>query len=128
MYVTSGATCYHHLKVSSIRQVTRSDSTEIVVINGGTKLLQRDPMENKGYKVVSTKLSIIVEGYLKEYVVNEIEEGDSIFVCCYPISSPEETSYGIRHVMKYKAEAIYKEDFLNYFPREWKTVTTIKEG
>lgn len=125
MYVTSGATCYHHLKVLKI---TEWDNGRTLTISGTTKLLQRDPMESKGYKVVSTKLSIIVEGYLKEYVVNEIEEGDSIFVCCYPISSPEETSYGVRHVMKYKAEAIYKEDFLNYFPREWKTVTTIKEG
>lgn len=125
MYVTSGATCYHHLKVTKI---TEWDNGRTLTITGATKLLQRDPMESKGYKVVSTKLYIVVEGYLKEYVVNEIEEGDSIFVCCYPISSPEETSYGIRHVMKYRAEAIYKEDFLNYFPREWKTVTTIKEG
>lgn len=127
MYVTSGSTCYHHLKVSSIRQVTRSDGTDMVVINGGTKLLQRDPTTEKGFKVVSTKLSLIVEGYLQEYVINEIDEGDNIFVCCYPVSTPEETAYGVRHVMKYKAEAIYKEDFLNYFPREWRTVRNIKE-
>ena len=122
MYIGDGGNCYLHLRISKIKDIGLSTGESIISLECSTKNRQRGGNRTKDdNRVFSGVVDIWVDGYLREYVVNELEEGNNIFV----IASPEarQTLYNgvpMRKV-KFRAECIYREDFLKYFPNEWRT-------
>lgn len=123
MYIGDGSNCFIHMRVVRLTPVTFTDGNEVIIIEGTTKQRLRNMESKDSTKMVTASIDILVTGYLKTYVENEIDSGDNLFVIAAPTS--HQTAYKgvpVRRT-RFKAECIYKEDFLKYFPNEWRTIT-----
>lgn len=123
MYIGDGGNCFIHMRVARTRPVTFSDGNEVIFIEGSTKQKIRSGINKDDMKTTSANIDVLVTGYLKTYVENEIDSGDNLFIIASPATI--QTAYNGVPVKKtrFKAECIYKEDFLKYFPNEWRTIT-----
>ena len=123
MYIGDGSNCFIHMRVVRLTPVTFADGNEVIMIEGTTKQRLRNMASKDSTKIVNASIDILVTGYLKTYVENEIDSGDNLFVIAAPTTY--QTAYKGVPVKRtrFKAECIYKEDFLKYFPNEWRTIT-----
>ena len=123
MYIGDGGNCFIHMRVIRITHATPSDGREVIFIEGSTKQRLRNMESKDDTRIVNASIDVLVTGYLKTYVENEIDSGDNLFVIAAPTTY--QTAYKGVPVKKtrFKAECIYKEDFLKYFPNEWRTIT-----
>lgn len=123
MYIGDGSNCFIHMRVVRLTPVTFTDGNEVIMIEGTTKQRLRNMESKDSARIVNASIDVLVTGYLKTYVENEIDSGDNLFVIAAPTTF--QTAYKGVPVKKtrFKAECIYKEDFLKYFPNEWRTIT-----
>lgn len=123
MYIGDGGNCFIHMRVVRLTPVTFTDGNEVIMIEGTTKQRLRNMASKDDTRIVNASIDILVTGYLKTYVENEIDSGDNLFVIAAPTTY--QTAYKGVPVKRtrFKAECIYKEDFLKYFPNEWRTIT-----
>lgn len=123
MYIGDGSNCFIHMRVVRLTPVTFTDGNEVIMIEGTTKQRLRNMESKDDTRIAKAAIDILVTGYLKTYVENEIDSGDNLFIIAAPITY--QTAYKGVPVKKtrFKAECIYKEDFLKYFPNEWRTIT-----
>lgn len=123
MYIGDGGNCFIHMRVVRLTPVTFTDGNEVIMIEGTTKQRLRNMESKDDTRIVNASIDILVTGYLKTYVENEIDSGDNLFVIAAPTTY--QTAYKGVPVKRtrFKAECIYKEDFLKYFPNEWRTIT-----
>lgn len=123
MYIGDGGNCFIHMRVVRLTPVTFTDGNEVIIIEGTTKQRLRNMASKDSTKIVNASIDVLVTGYLKTYVENEIDSGDNLFVIAAPTTY--QTAYKGVPVKRtrFKAECIYKEDFLKYFPNEWRTIT-----
>lgn len=116
MFISEGANELHHIKVSSVRVSENKDGEPYAIIVGKTQILRRNPKTASGYSPISYTLKVIVKGYLIGYVEAEIDEGDSICVIGYSTEMTRKIKDNIYRDRVCRAECIYKEDFLKYYP------------
>lgn len=123
MYIGDGGNCFIHMRVVRLTPVTFTDGNEVIMIEGTTKQRLRNMESKDDTRIVNASIDVLVTGYLKTYVENEIDSGDNLFVIAAPTTY--QTAYKGVPVKRtrFKAECIYKEDFLKYFPNEWRTIT-----
>lgn len=112
MFVATGCNVYLHIRVEKIEEYYNNNLGEDVMVIKGRNV-SRQLSENYSKQVIqNVPLLIIVRGYLREYVKNEIETNDNLFVVGYLTGRFN----GKTTTMAVRAESIYKEDFLRYFP------------
>ena len=116
MFVSNGANEIHHIKVSTVRISLDKDGQQYAVIVGKGQLLRRTPTTSSGFTPNTYTLKILVKGFLVGYVEAEIDEGDSICVVGYSTDMTRKIKDNVYKDRVCRAECIYKEDFLKYFP------------
>lgn len=114
MFVASGCNTYLHLRIEKISEYYNKNLEEDVLVIKGRNVTRQLSENYSRFVVNNSPLLLIVRGFLREYVKNELETGDNIFVVGYITGRFD----GTKTTMAVRAEAIYKEDFLHYFPQE----------
>lgn len=110
MYVSLGSNEYHH---GTIVEMFNSNKTEkpCVVLKCKGKLMQRSTESRTGYKVIPYRFTVFCNGMLADYVNNELNLNDNIFV----IGRSDMTFHNRVQRRELVAECIYKEDWMNYW-------------
>lgn len=116
MFISEGINETHHIKVSSVRVTMNKDGEPYAIIVGKSQRLRRNPKNPSGYSPNTYTVKVLVKGYLVGYVEAEIDEGDNIFVTGYSTDMTRKIKDNIYKDRVCRAECIYKEDFLKYYP------------
>ena len=114
MFVATGCNVYIHIRSEKINEYYNENLKEDVMVIKGRNVTRQLTDNYSRQTINNVPVTIMVRGYLKEYVKNEIDEGDNLFIVGYIIGRYD----GRFTSMSIRAEAIYKEDFVKYFPKD----------
>lgn len=101
MFNESSATEYQHLTIKDIREKTSLQQGNYVLIVGTSKQFN-----------YTTRITVLVNGRLQDYVLNELSVRDNIFVVGYSINLRIHKYHSERVIV---AMYIYKEDWMRYY-------------
>lgn len=114
MYVAQSSNEYHHLVINDIIDRSRELKKSFVRLHCTGKIMFRDSRSNSGYAIETYKVLVYIYGRLMDYVLNELQIKDSIFVVGRTVTRMPNPYARVRCV---QAECIYREDWMLYYPR-----------